>query len=99
MTVVSATALNLTVSARVSVDAATSLAAVKARFEKDLAAYLKSIAFEKSEVVYARVGFLLLDIVGVTDYSDLLLNGKTQNVTVGSTQIPIASEVTLSAAT
>lgn len=99
VTVVSATALSLTVSAKVSVDATTSLAAVKARFEKDLAAYLKSIAFEKSEVVYARVGFLLLDIDGVTDYSDLLLNSKAQNVAVGSTQIPIASEVTLSAAT
>ena len=49
--------------------------------------------------MYARVGFLLLDIEGVTDYSHLLLNGKAQNVTIGDTQIPSLSEVTLRAGT
>lgn len=93
VTVASATALNLSVSATISLDSSASLAAVKAQFEKALAEYLKSIAFEKAEIVYARVGFLLLDIEGVADYSDLLLNGKTQNVTVESTQIPIVSGV------
>ena len=93
VTVASATALNLSVSATISLDSSASLAAVKAQFEKALAEYLKSIAFEKAEIVYARVGFLLLDIEGVADYSDLLLNGKAQNVTVESTQIPIVSGV------
>lgn len=93
VTVASATALNLSVSATISLDSSASLAAVKAQFEKALAEYLKSIAFKKAEIVYARVGFLLLDIEGVADYSDLLLNGKAQNVTVESTQIPIVSGV------
>lgn len=93
VTVASATALNLSVSATISLDSSASLAAVKAQFGKALAEYLKSIAFEKAEIVYARVGFLLLDIEGVADYSDLLLNGKAQNVTVESTQIPIVSGV------
>lgn len=99
VTVESASALSLTVSAAVKVTAATTLTAVKAAFEKELTDYLRSLAFEKAEVVYARVGFLLLDIEGVTDYSDLLLNGKAQNVTIGDTQIPSLSEVTLRAGT
>lgn len=99
VTVESASALSLTVSAAVKATAATTLTAVKAAFEKKLTDYLRSLAFEKAEVVYARVGFLLLDIEGVTDYSELLLNGKAQNVTIGDTQIPRLSEVTLRAGT
>lgn len=99
VTVESATARNISVSATVELDSSVTLSGVKTQFEKAVSAYLKSLAFEKSEVVYSRIGFLLLDIPGVQDYSNLLLAGGTANVSIGNTQIPVLSGVTLNAAT
>lgn len=56
---------------------------------------LRSLAFEKYEVLYNRVGALLISIDGVVDYTDLTLNGKAASVAVGPEEIPALGEVTL----
>ena len=44
---------------------------------------------------YARVGSILLSTPGVKDYSDLLVNNDTQNITIGDVEIPIVGTVEL----
>lgn len=95
VTVVSASALPISAAAKVTVDGSTTLAAVQRAFSAALGKYLRSLAFEKYEVLYNRVGALLISIDGVVDYTGLTLNGKAESVAVGPEEIPALGEVTL----
>jgi len=55
---------------------------------KKIRAYLKSIAFKEdiNYVSYARIGAELLASDGVLDYSNLLINGSTDNVSILNTE-------------
>jgi len=96
VTVASAAAKAVTVSAAVQMDNSTTIGAVKEAFQAALEDYLQSIAFKKSVVVYARLGFLLLDIDGVQGYQNLTLNGSPGNLALADDEVPVLSEVTLS---
>lgn len=96
VTVESATALNIDVTATVTLDTGAVLADVQTAFEASLVNYLKSIAFQQSYVSYAQIGSLLLSTTGILDYSGLLINGGTANVAVGDTQVAVKGTVTLS---
>lgn len=85
---VSASALPISAAAKVTVDGSTTLAAVQRAFSAALGEYLRSLAFEKYEVLYNRVGALLISIDGVVDYTDLTLNGKAASVAVGPEETP-----------
>lgn len=98
VTVLSATGLNVTVTATVTVSDTTTVAAVQTAFEAALAAYLQSIAFVEYTLSYNRVAFLLMSVEGVVDYTDLLINSGTANITIDADEVPVLSGVTLSAA-
>ena len=95
VTVKSAEALAVNVSASVTVDKSTSAAKVQAAFQTALAAYLTGIAFAKYTLVYTRVGALLQDIDGVEDYTALTVNGGTANIAIGADQVPVLGGVTI----
>lgn len=95
VTVESATALNIDVTANLSLAPEAVLADVKAAFEFALVSYLQQIAFKQSYVSYAKVGSLLLDTPGVLDHVGLTLNGGTSNAAVGDTEVAILGTVTL----
>jgi uncharacterized phage protein gp47/JayE len=100
VTVESAAGLNIDVSATVVLDTGAVLADVQAAFESALDEYLQEIAFEQNYVSYAQIGALLLNTSGVLDYSNLLLNGASANVSVGDTasncRVAIRGTVSLS---
>ena len=56
---------------------------------------LKSIGFEKGYVSYALVGKLLLECSGIKDYTDLTINGGTQNIPLSEEELPSLGEVVL----
>ena len=93
VTVASAQALVINVSATVVITESTTLEAVQAALSAGLTAYLRSIAFTSAPVLYNRVAYILLGIDGVSDYSALTLNGGTANVPVGAEQVPVMGEV------
>lgn len=95
VTVESAKPLKISVSARVKLDAAATAEKVKARFEQAAASYLREIAFQKDEVIYNRLLFLLLDVDGVQDVTSMTVNGGTANIPVGGTEIPVLQEVSI----
>lgn len=98
VTVMSAAATGISVSATVTLDANMSFAAVRAAFVSKLDTYLQSLAFVQYVVHINQIGALLLSVDGVIDYADLTVNGGKSNVEIDSTAVPVIGEVTLSCA-
>jgi len=97
VTVVAATAVNIDVSATVVLTGTKTLQEVQTAFETALDDYLADIAFSSDPTVrYVRVGSILLDTEGVQDYSNLLVNGGTANVTINLDEVAVRGTVTLS---
>ena len=111
VTVVSAAARNITVSASVQVDGSTTAAAVQAALRTSVAAYLRELtasAFHGNidmqlesldsrsyTVLYNRIAYLLLSIPGVIDYTSLKVNGGAANIVVGAAEVPVLAEVSV----
>lgn len=95
-TVVSATGVNINVAASVTRNGTKTLAEIKAAFEAALVDYLQGIAFTDDPTVrYVRIGSMLLDTLGVQDYSGLTINGGTGNVAISLGQVGVKGTVTL----
>lgn len=95
VTVISADGLMINVAATVIIESTTTKAAVQAAFESSLTTYLQSIAFDKYEIVYNRIAFMLLDINGVIDYSSLTINGGSANIIISDNQVPVLGTVVI----
>lgn len=96
VTVESAEALNIDVTATLQLEVGTLLSDAQVAFEKSLTDYTASIAFKDDQLRYSQVGSLLLSVPNVLDYSGLLVNGGVGNVAVGQTQVPVKGTVILS---
>lgn len=97
VTVVSAAAKSINISATVEVSADTMPDTVKKEFETAVREYLQGIAFELSSVSYNKIGYLLLAIPGVNDYSGLKVNNGMSAVSLQTNEVPVLGTVTLSA--
>lgn len=95
VTVASAVAVEVDVSARVTLAPTASLPAVEAAFRSRLDAYLAGAAFEELTVYVNRVGALLMDVDGVVDYDGLALNGSEENLALGEDGVPVRGKVEL----
>jgi len=62
---------------------------VKAQLE----AYLSKIAFKSQEVSYAQIGSAILLAPNVNDYSNLLVNGKTNNIPINDDGLAVIGNV------
>jgi len=88
ITVRSAENLLIDVAGVVTIDCTTTAEKVQEEFKTAVSEYLAEIAFDQYKIVYNRIAGMLMDINGVTDYSNLTLNGGTANITVGGEQVP-----------
>ncbi|MGG1597604.1 baseplate J/gp47 family protein [Paenibacillus naphthalenovorans] len=104
-TAVAAPAVAVNITATVVLNGSRTLAQVTADFEASLTAHLAEIAKNAFSVTggdrsvkYARIGTLLLDTPGVSDYNaaSLLVNGGTANVMVSPGSVAVKGTVTLS---
>jgi len=100
-----ATAKIITVSATLTIKSGYDAAIVKVAAETAINDYLKGIAFKdvntpgkesENDVKYARIANAILDTAGVEDYSNLLVNGGTANITVGAQEVATKGTVTFS---
>ncbi|SHO48150.1 baseplate J/gp47 family protein [Anaerocolumna xylanovorans] len=96
VTVTSPASKEITVTAKITLNGTRLLSEVSADFTAAVAEYLKGTIFEAYSVSYAKIGSLLLGTAGISDYTDLLLNGGTGNISIDDTQMPIAGAITLS---
>lgn len=95
VTVVSATEKLVNVTVSIQRDSNIAQATVQSNVEGILRGYLKDIAFKKNFSSYAIMGSLLLEAEGVLDYSNLLLNGASSNVTIADTEVAVLGTVTI----
>lgn len=90
VTVVSAEALTVNISVNITGNASSE--AVRA----SITDYLTNTAMDKGYVSYAYIGKLIMLAEGVEDYTDLRLNGNTENIVIDSGKIPVLGEVSIS---
>ncbi|NGM81280.1 baseplate J/gp47 family protein [Paenibacillus sp. 7124] len=60
-----------------------------------ITSYIEGIAFQTTYVSEAKIGSAILDSAGVEDYSNLLINGQSGNVTVGEREVPFLGDVAI----
>ncbi|MCC8160967.1 MAG: baseplate J/gp47 family protein [Oscillospiraceae bacterium] len=93
VTVVSADALEISVEITLDADGNDNL---QEDIENAISEYLSDVALNKSYVSYAKIGGLILSVDGVDDYTDLTVNGGTENISLSDGVIPVLSEVVIS---
>ncbi len=95
ITVVSGTAKAIHISAVVVLAPGYSLQSVTTSFMEVIVAYFQSIAFSQTYISYAKIGTILLDTEGVTDYSGLKINNTSSNISLTDEEIPSLGGVDL----
>lgn len=95
VTVDSPTEEIINVTADIALDGSKALEDIRSEFAAKVTEYLKSTVFETYTVSYAKIGSILLATAGVEDYTNLLVNTATVNVTIADSGMPIAGTVTL----
>lgn len=76
-------------------DSSPPLEQIKEEVAVKVGGYLKSIAFRQSYVSYAQVGNAIMQCSGIEDYSNLLVNNGSANITVGAEEVAIVGTVTV----
>ncbi|MBC2579686.1 baseplate J/gp47 family protein [Clostridium sp. DJ247] len=94
VTSVTEKAINVTVTLAIDTQKYT-LNEMQTSIETNLSEYFKGIAFIKNYVSYASIGNIIFNTDGVIDYSNLLVNGGTSNITLQDEEIPVLGTVSL----
>lgn len=97
VTVTGAEKLEITINASISLKSSISIDTVRSTFEHNLTEYIRQLVFTDQPLLYNRVAFILLNIEGVIDYTDLTINGKGENIEIGEEQAPVLGMVELNA--
>lgn len=95
VTVESATGVNINISVTIVLSAGYSLPTATTNIRNALTALLQSLAFKQSVVSYAKVGDTILNSDGVEDYSGLVVNGGTANISIGNEEVAILGTTTI----
>lgn len=95
VTVVSAAQKIINISATIMIAQGYFLQDVTANFILKVKSYLKDIALKTSYVSYAKIGTVLLETEGVIDYSGLLINGSTSNISLAEDEVATLGNVDL----
>jgi len=93
--VLSAEALQVSLSLTVTKSPGVGDDVVKAAITQSVTSFLKSIAFESDFVSYAKIGEAIIKSDGVEDYKNLKVNGGTNNIDLGTKQVAVLGVVSL----
>lgn len=93
LTVVTPSILNVTISAKISIQDGYTLQEIENSFKSDLDEYLKNAT---DEIVYSKVYGLLVSSNGVADVKTLTINSSTNNITIQDDKIANIQTVSLS---
>lgn len=94
LTVTTATPKNLTIAATVTLEEDAELTEVTAAYQQRLLSYFDEAKAEGS-VRYTRIGSVLSETPGILDYSNLLMNGATNNIAITVDDYPTVTALTL----
>ncbi len=92
--------INISVKVQRTQEKPSTLEEIKELIADGVKAYLQQIAFNRKDplVRYTRIAAVLLDIPIIVDYSDLTINGNSeqQNIEIGSGQVAVLGTVNVS---
>lgn len=63
--------------------------------KENIRAYLRDVSFQSGYVSYAKIGQVIMNTDGVTDYTELTVNGGAANIPISETEIAILGGVTV----
>ena len=102
LTVDTASMLDISISATVTIEADGDIANIREEFAKNITSYFEEAKQEGIEntdgigyIRYTRVGSVLSSTEGILDYDDLLVNGGTSNISVLQDKYPTIDSITL----
>lgn len=98
VTVKSATERSINIAATVKLSGGTSKEGVEKDFSSSVQQYIENVAFVEKELIYNKVGALLMAIDGVLDYTELTINSKKESVILGDEEVPIVRTVVVNLA-
>lgn len=93
--VMSATGLPINISVNITKDVGYTDEQIKQNIEDNLTEYLKSIAFKQSFVSYAAITNVIFESNGVSDLSNLIINGGVDNVPVDGKEVAVLGDVNI----
>jgi len=93
--VISAIDLPIDITAVVDYSEGYDQAEVEADFKDKVENYLVDLAFSDKPVVYNKIGSLLIETTGVSNYSDLTINGGTTDIMPGKEEVATLGTVTI----
>lgn len=83
------------ISAEIILDGSRTKAEVFADFSTAVRQCLKEMVFTEYRISHGKIGSILLAVAGVSDYSNLLLNGTTGNIMIAEKEVPAAGTISL----
>lgn len=92
-TVKSADALNISVQATLTLNSAYDQEEVIENIRVVIDGYLKSIGFNSNYVSVAKIGDIVLNVKGVEDYENLLVNNSVSKITIPEESVPVLQGV------
>jgi uncharacterized phage protein gp47/JayE len=95
VTVVSATEVSIALSLTLTLEDGYDTDTITSSITSTITSYLATLAFDKDYVSYAKIGSYIIDIDGVEDYDDLLVNGGTDNISISSDEVAVMGAVTV----
>ena len=95
LSVIAPTALNITITATIERNVAYTNTEVKNAFIAAVKSYYPQ-AIAEAEIKYSKIGAILSETLGVTDYSTLRINAGVINIAIPANQIPLTISVVLS---
>ena len=95
--VISARELPLNISFKLQVETGYMLDEVKRQIINVFAEYLKKNAFSTTSLSVTKLGSLIYTIEGVKDYTDLLINGVDDTVSIAENEMAVVGVVTVNA--
>lgn len=95
LNVTSAVEKEVNINAKIIIAKGYTLEQVQSAFNSNLTEYLRTLAFNLTYVSLAQIGNILLNTVGVIDYSDLKINNITSNLELADEEIAIAGSIEL----
>ena len=96
VTVESVTETGIDVSAKIEHSGEKALGEIEEALAAAVAEYIDSLAITDREIKINAIGAIIMDAEGVTDYTDLTVNGGTANIALDEKAVPVPGEVTLS---
>jgi uncharacterized phage protein gp47/JayE len=94
-TVESAEGVNIDISFSGALEDGYTVEDVTASLSQKLTDYLKDIAFKQDYISYAQVGSIIINTLGISDYTNLTINNGSTNLSILDNQVAVLGVVNL----